>query len=84
MSKPCDRNIQRTIELARAMILLADKGDADREDTGCGILYGILRDSAYKLWRLAEEEKTRHLKKGGSVRRSSQKPGKHRIDLKLT
>jgi hypothetical protein len=73
MSKPCDRNIQRTIELARAMIRLADKGDADREDTGCGILYGILRDSAYKLWRLAEEEKARHLKKSRNVKRSSQK-----------
>lgn len=46
------------------MIRLADKGDADREDTGCGILYGILRDSAYKIWRLAEEEKKRHQEKG--------------------
>ncbi|NNJ99462.1 MAG: hypothetical protein HKP58_03525 [Desulfatitalea sp.] len=44
------------------MIRLADQGDADREDTGCGILYGILRDSAYKLWRMAEEEKKRHQK----------------------
>jgi hypothetical protein len=57
MLKPCDRNIQKTIQLTRAMIRLADKGDADREDTGCGILYGILRDAAYKLRRLAEEEK---------------------------
>jgi len=30
-----------------SMIDLADEGDADREDTGCGILYGVLRDSAY-------------------------------------
>lgn len=63
MSKPCDRNILRTIRLTREMIRLADQGDADREDTGCGVLYGILRDSAYKLWRLAEEEKKRHLEK---------------------
>jgi hypothetical protein len=62
--KPCDRNIQRTIELAQDMIRLADQGDADREDTGCGILYGMLRDSAYKLWRMAEEEKERHQEKG--------------------
>lgn len=63
--KSCDRNIQRTILLTQAMMRLADKGDADREDTGCGILYGVLRDSAYKLRRLAEEEKKHHMDKGG-------------------
>jgi hypothetical protein len=46
------------------MITLADQGDADREDVGCGILYGILRDSAYKLKQLAEKEKTAHMEKG--------------------
>lgn len=62
--KPCDQNIQRTILLTQEMIRLADRGDVDREDTGCGILYGMLRDSAYKLWRMAEEEKKRHKEKG--------------------
>lgn len=46
------------------MVDLSDEGDADREDTGCGILYGVLRDSAYKLKKLAEEEKKTHIKKG--------------------
>jgi hypothetical protein len=46
------------------MIRLADQGDADREDNGCGILYGVLRDSAYKLKKLAEEEKQNHINKG--------------------
>jgi len=46
------------------MINLADQGDADREDNGCGILYGILRDSAYKLKKLAEDEKVNHIRKG--------------------
>jgi hypothetical protein len=58
--KPCDRNIQRTIDLTQEMIRLADRGDVDREDTGCGILYGMLRDAAYKLLRMAEEEQQRH------------------------
>ena len=44
--------------------LPADQGDADREDNGCGILYGVLRDSAYKLKKLAEEEKQNHIIKG--------------------
>ncbi len=46
------------------MIKIANQGDADREDTTCGILYGILLDSAYKIKKLAEEEKKAHIKKG--------------------
>jgi hypothetical protein len=46
------------------MIKTADKGDIEREDTGCGILYGVMRDSAYKLKQLAEEEKRKHIRKG--------------------
>ena len=62
--KPCDKNIQRTLDLAREMMALADQGDSDREDTGCGILYGVLRDAAYKLHRMAQEEKRQHQAKG--------------------
>ena len=62
--KPCDSNIKRTIELTDRMIRLADAGDAAREDVGCGVLYGILRDAAYKLKKLAEEEKASHIRKG--------------------
>ena len=62
--RACDKHILKTLELTEKMIALADKGDADREDTGCGILYGVLRDSAYKLQKLAEREKEAHVKKG--------------------
>lgn len=62
--KPCDRNIKKTLHLAEEMIELANVGDAEREDTGCGILYGILRDSAYKIKNLAETERNRHREKG--------------------
>jgi hypothetical protein len=62
--KPCDRNIQKTIQLALKMIDLAKKGDAQREDTGCGILYGILLDSAFRIKQMAERERDAHIKKG--------------------
>ncbi|MFH2219945.1 MAG: hypothetical protein ABII68_09850 [Pseudomonadota bacterium] len=62
--KPCDSNIKSTLSLVEKMIKLSDKGDKDREDTGCGILYGVLRDSAYKLKKLAEQEKENHVRKG--------------------
>ena len=62
--RPCDKNIQRTIQLTQEMIRLANQGDEDREDTGCGVLYGVLRDSAYKILQMAEKEKGRHRSKG--------------------
>ncbi len=62
--RPCNLHIAKTLELVEDMIDLADQGDTDREDNGCGILYGILRDSAYKLKKLAEEEKQNHIRKG--------------------
>jgi hypothetical protein len=62
--KSCDRNIKKTLLLVDEMIKLADKGDIGREDTGCGILYGVLRDSAYKLKKIAKKEKESHIRKG--------------------
>ncbi len=62
--KSCDHNIKRTLNLVNEMIRVADKGDIDREDTGCGILYGVLRDAAYKLKKLAEQERENHIQKG--------------------
>lgn len=62
--KSCDENIKKTLELIRDMISIAEKGDADREDDGCGILYGVLRDTAYEIKQIAEAEKDKHLKKG--------------------
>ena len=60
----CDEHIEETLALADQMLLLADAGDLDREDVGCGILYGILRDAAFKIKKQAEKEKDRHIKKG--------------------
>ncbi len=62
--RACNDNIKKTLDLTEKMIKLANKGDIDREDTGCGILYGVLLDSAYKLKKLAEKEKEVHIKKG--------------------
>lgn len=62
--KPCNLHIEETLKLVEEMIYLADQGDMHREDNGCGILYGVLRDSAYKLKKLAENEKKNHIRKG--------------------
>ncbi len=46
------------------MLALADEGDRDRNDDSCGIIYGILRDSAYRLRKLVETECEKHKKAG--------------------
>ena len=62
--RPCNLHIIDTLKIVEEMICLADRGDAAREDNGCGILYGVLRDSAFKLKKLAEEERLNHIRKG--------------------
>lgn len=62
--RKCDLNIKATLTLVNEMLDLADSGDVDREDSGCGVLYGVLRDSAYKIKQLAEKEKQSHINKG--------------------
>lgn len=62
--KPCNQNIKSTLDIVEKMIHLADSGDRDREDVGCGILYGILRDCAYRIKKIAENEQKTHMNKG--------------------
>lgn len=61
---PANQCIKKTLEVADLMLKLADGGDAARKDVGCGVRYGVLRDSAYRLKKLAEAEREPHSKKG--------------------
>ena len=65
MPGPADLCLQRTLQLAERMLRLADRGDAVRDDPGCGVVYGVLRDSAYKLKQLAEAERQAHRRRSG-------------------
>ena len=64
MVEICNKNIVKVLRLSRDMMLQADRGDEKRSDVSCGIMYGMLRDSAYKLRRLAEEEIIIHKQSG--------------------
>ncbi|MBZ0263401.1 hypothetical protein K8I28_01920 [bacterium] len=64
MAKHYNKNIQEVIRLTREMMVLADQGDTYREDKSCGVLYGLLRDAAYKIRMAAENERQKH-KSGG-------------------
>jgi len=62
--RACDESIKKTLGLVDEMLDLADEGDSVREDSGCGVLFGVLRDSAFKLKKLAEAEREAHITKG--------------------
>lgn len=62
--KACNESIKKTLDLVRFMIEVSDEGDAVREDSGCGILYAVLRDAAFKTKKLAESERDVHIQKG--------------------
>jgi hypothetical protein len=64
MTRAYNENLQRTLKLTREMLALADEGDRDRTDASCGIIYGVLRDSAYRIRKLVEEECENHKRSG--------------------
>ncbi|MEW5734990.1 MAG: hypothetical protein AB1921_09050 [Thermodesulfobacteriota bacterium] len=54
-----DETLKKVIEISYQMLELADHGDRMRQDAGSGVVYGALRDAAYKIRRMAEKELSR-------------------------
>ena len=46
----------KALEIANSLLGLANNEDALRDDAGCSILFGVMRDCAYKIRRQAERE----------------------------
>ena len=64
MNKYCNKNLCKALDLADALLVLADAGDRLREDIGCGVLFGSVRDCAYKIRSLAKTEIAEHKSRG--------------------
>ena len=64
MKRECNRHILRALELARQLTILADEGEVAAHDDSCMVLYGVARDCAYKIRRLAERERQAHAARG--------------------
>lgn len=62
--RKCNKNLLKVLDQIHKLLFLADIGDLQRDDDGCGVLYGILRDNAYKMKDVAEKEIERHKKLG--------------------
>jgi len=60
MTRPCNRHILDALDLVRRLTILADEGEADAEDDSCVVLYGVVRDCAYKIRMKAEREREAH------------------------
>ncbi len=63
MKDECCEHIREALKLSRDLIILADEGERDSKDDGCILLYGVMRDCAYKIKSEAEREKQAHKEK---------------------
>jgi len=55
-----DMYIERALKSATELLAIANEADAQRDDDGCGIFFGVVRDCAYKILRQAEYERQAH------------------------
>lgn len=69
--------LRESLDLSVKMLDLADRGVGSCKDDGCLVLYGIIRDCAYRIGAGAEKELDDHLGAGReSVERATDKGGK--------
>jgi hypothetical protein len=60
MKLNCNKNLLDVLKLTEEMDALAQKGFTHSKDDNCIILYGIIRDSAYKIKTSVEKEINQH------------------------
>jgi hypothetical protein len=56
--------ILRALQAADELCCLADDGEAHCVDDGCCVLYGIVRDCAYRIKGRARQEQEQHVLMG--------------------
>ena len=55
--------LKESLDLSAKMLDLADRGVADCLDDGCLVLFGIIRDCAYRIGAGAEKELLEHVRR---------------------
>jgi len=60
MNHTCNKNILKALGMAKALMDTANKAEAASDDDGCRILFGVMRDCAYKIRKQAECEYEAH------------------------
>jgi len=64
MSDEMIERLQESVELSGVMLDLAERGVGGCQDDGCLVVYGIIRDCAYKIRASAESELKEHRSQG--------------------
>jgi hypothetical protein len=64
MGNTSNKHLKEALEISRKLTILADEGEASSTDDGCAVLYGIVRDCAYKIRGRAEREREIHKELG--------------------
>lgn len=64
---PLNRHIEETLRLSHELMALSEAGEAEAQDDGCRILYGIVRDCAHKMRSVAQRELEKHGYPGGPM-----------------
>ena len=54
------KNLNRVKQLCYEMLEVADYGDKYRKDDGSGVVFGLLRDCAYKIRSVTEKQLASH------------------------
>ena len=77
MQRAGDKQLDRTIEAARELMTLAEDGVASCRDSGCAVVFGVVRDCAYRIRGEAEREKQFHreVAEGARVKRRKEEGG---------
>jgi len=70
-----DQYIVEALRLTREMLGLAELGEGSAADDGCRILFGEIRDCAYKIRAHAERERDAHHGEQMNVSDDSEGPG---------
>ena len=73
-----NQNLRNVIQICYEMLEIADRGDSYRKDSGCGAVYGRLRDAAYKIRLQAEHELLLHEKNSADCGVIKHKKGEKR------
>jgi len=60
MNHACHNNIVKALKIAEALMDTANKGEATSGDDSCRILFGVIRDCAYKILKQAEQQRQVH------------------------
>ncbi len=60
--KKCNQNLLKILDEVHKLLFVADIGDLQRDDIGCGVLYEIVREKAYHIKELTDKEIKNHKK----------------------